>query len=93
MKQATHCVIPSITEKEVKKNYNYISLGDTTQFKAAFPDFDYSKIDGTQSAYFISTKDNNIYIVSSDDFNGYGVLYGIITIQKSIGSKRTLLIY
>ena len=77
MQQATDCYIPTITEKEVKKSYNYISLGITTQFESAYPNFDYSKLEGTQSAYFIGTKDDNIYIVSSDDFKGYGVLYGV----------------
>ena len=77
MKQATKCYIPTITEKEVKKSYNYISLGVTTQFKNAYPNYDYSRLDGTQSGYFIGTKDDNIYIVCSDDFSGYGVLYGV----------------
>lgn len=77
MQQATDCYIPTITEKEVKKSYYYISLGITTQFESAYPNFDYSKLEGTQSAYFIGTKDDNIYIVSSDDFKGYGVLYGV----------------
>ena len=77
MNEATKCYIPTITEKEVKKSYNYISLGVTTQFKNAYPNFDFSQVDGTQSTYFIGTKDDNIYIVASDDFRGYGVLYGV----------------
>ena len=77
MEQATKCYIPTITEKEVKKSYKYISLGVTTQFKNAYPNFDYTALDGKQSGYFISTKDDNIYIVAGDDFSGYGVLYGV----------------
>ena len=77
MHQATGCDIQVITEKNVKRSYKYISLGNTTQFKNEFPDYDYSRIDGTQSSYFISTKNNNIYINSSGDFTGYGTLYGV----------------
>ena len=77
MEQATKCSIPTINEKNVRNSYNYISLGVTSQFKEAYPDFDYSVLDHTQSAYFIGTRDFNIYIVSGDDFKGYGVLYGV----------------
>ena len=77
MKEATGVDIPIINDREVKQSYNYISLGDTNQFKEAFPNFDYSEIDNRLSSYFIATKDDSIYIVSSDDYNGYGVLYGV----------------
>ena len=77
MQKATDCYIPTITEKEVKKSYNYISLGVTSQFETAYPNFDFSILNGTQSSYFIGTKDNNIYIVASNSFRGYGVLYGV----------------
>ena len=80
MKLSTGYSFPVINEKEVHANQHYISLGDTEQFKANFPNFDYSELDGTQSAYFISTKDENIYIVCSDDFAGDGVLYGVYDI-------------
>lgn len=77
MKQSTDVELPIINEKEVRRSYNYISLGNTKQFIEAFPEYDYSSIDGTLSSYFIATKNDNIYIVSSDDYNGYGVLYGV----------------
>lgn len=77
MKEATGVNIPIINDREVKQSYNYISLGETTQFKVAFPDFDYSKVDNRLSGYFIATKDDNIYIVTSDDYYGYGVLYAV----------------
>ena len=77
MGQATGVDIPLASEKEVRGNDKFISLGNTTQFKNAFPDLDLSSIDNTLSAYFIATKDDNIYIVSSDDYHGYGVLYAI----------------
>lgn len=82
MKLSTGYSFPVINEKEVRLGQHYISLGDTEQFKSNFSDYDYSSIDGTQSAYFRSTKDENIYIVSSDDFGGDGVLYGVYDLLK-----------
>ena len=77
MKEATGVDIPLINDREVRKNYKYISLGYTKQFQEEFPDYDLSAIDNTVSAYFIATKGDNIYLVSSDDYKGYGVLYGV----------------
>ena len=77
MRQSTNVDIPIISDKEVKKDYRYISLGYTSQFKEEFPDADLSSIDNTLSAYYIATKGENIYIVSSDDYRGYGVLYAV----------------
>ena len=84
MREATGYNFQIINEREVRSGQHYISLGVTEQFVANFPDYDYSKIDGTQSAYFISTKDENIYIVSSDDFSGDGVLYGVYSLLKDL---------
>ena len=77
MRQATDVDIPIINDKEVKKDYHYISLGYTSQFQETFPDLDLSEIDNTLSAYYITTQGDNIYIVSSDDYRGYGVLYAV----------------
>ena len=77
IKEATGVDLPIITEREVKKSYNYISLGNTTQFVETFVDFDNSKLVNSLSNYFISTNDKNIYIVSSQNYKGYGVLYGV----------------
>ncbi len=77
MMQATGVDIPLATEREVRGNDKYISLGYTSQFKNAFPNIDLSSIDNTLSAYYICTKEDNIYIVSSDDYSGYGVLYAV----------------
>ena len=77
IKEASGCTLPIINEKEVKSNYKYISLGKTLQFSDNFADTDLSALKGTQSAYYISTKDENIYIVSSDSYDGYGCLYGV----------------
>lgn len=82
MKLATGYNFSVLTDKEVRGGQHYISLGFTDQFKANFSDYDYSALDGTQSSYFVSTKDDNIYIVSSDDFSGDGVLYGVYDLLK-----------
>ena len=77
MKLATGYNFQTVDEKSIRANQKYISLGITEQFKAAFPDYDYSEIDKTQSAYFIATSGDNIYLACSDDFDGDGVLFGI----------------
>ena len=56
IKEASGCTLPIINEKEVKSNYKYISLGKTLQFSDNFGDADLSALNGTQSAYYISTK-------------------------------------
>ena len=77
MEQSTGCEMSVVTDTAVPAGSKYISLGRTSQFAAAFADQDLTSVDGTFSSYFIASKDDNIYIVSSDDHNGYGVLYGV----------------
>ena len=77
MKLATGYNFQVVDDQGIRNNQKYISLGVTEKFKSNFPDYNYSEIDKTQSAYFLSTKDENIYLVSSDDFDGDGVLYGV----------------
>ena len=88
MKQATGCDLPLITEREVRRNYHYVSLGATEQFNAAFPDFDWSRMEAKESTYFISTKDDNIYIVSGKDFNGDAVCYGVYDLLHDLIDYR-----
>lgn len=88
MKRATGYNFQVIDDRNVRDNQKYISLGVTSQFTANFPDYDYSKIDKTQSAYFISTKDDNIYLVCSDDFDGDGVLYGVYDLLEDLIDYR-----
>ena len=75
MQMATGCSFETITESEVKSNYKYISFGQTEQLEENV-DVDLSRLDGTNSAYFITTKGNNIYVASSDSYRGDGCLYG-----------------
>lgn len=77
MEQATGYTFQVVTEDAVPSGKKYISLGNTSQFQAAFGDKETEELEGTFSAYFIGSKDDNIYIASSDDYNGYGVLYGV----------------
>lgn len=76
MRQATGCNIETISEKQVKGNDKYVSIGNTAQFQAACPGVDLSSIEDTYSSYFITTVDDNIYIVSGDKYEGEGSLYG-----------------
>ena len=84
MKLATGYNFQTVDDKSIRANQKYISLGITEQFKAAFPDYDYSEIDKTQSAYFIATSGDNIYLACSDDFDGDGVLYGIYDVLEDL---------
>ena len=77
MKLATGYTFQVVDDTSIRNNQKYISLGFTEKFKSNFPSYNYNEIDKTQSAYFISTKDDNIYLVCSDDFDGDGVLYGV----------------
>ena len=77
MEQATGYTFQVVAEDAVPTGSKYISLGNTSQFKSAFGEKELESLDGTCSAYFIGSKGDNIYIASSDDYNGYGVLYGV----------------
>lgn len=84
MVQATGCEFPVVAEDAVAEGTNYISIGNTKQLQAAFPDEDLSELEGTQSAYFIGTKGNNIYVTCDDGFRGYGSLYAIYDILHDL---------
>ena len=88
IKESTNVDIPIINEREVKRTYRYISLGRTTQFANAFPDFDYSSLDNSLSNYFIATKDYCIYIVSGKNYKGYGTLYGVYDLLEDLIDYR-----
>lgn len=81
---ATGCTLEIVSEKNVPQGKKYISLGKTSQFGSAFADEDISALDGTFSAYFIGSKDDNIYIVSSDSYTGHGVLYGVYDLMHDL---------
>jgi hypothetical protein len=77
LKESSGAKLSTVSESELKSTDKYISLGDTSQFKAAFPDLDLSSLKGTQSAYYIASKDQNIYLCSDSGYSGYGTLYGV----------------
>lgn len=74
--EAADCFIPIIYDTEVKRTDKIISLGPTTQFNDTFSGFDLSPLNFTISAFFMSTRENNIYVYSNPSDNGHGVLYG-----------------
>lgn len=76
MQQATGCVFKTVDDDDEIEG-NYISIGITEQVKAAFPDLQIGKISGKQSAYYLATKDDNLYVVCPPGFKGAGTLYGI----------------
>ena len=65
-----------ITDSDVSSGMHYISLGNTTTFSKEFKDVSMDKLEGKISSYFISTKNENIYIYSNPNERGEGTLYG-----------------
>lgn len=84
LKLASDCTLPIVKEKAVRKNYKYISIGDTRQFREVFAEVDLSPIANTFSGYFISSHNGNLYLNSSRDYYGYGCLYGVYDMLKDM---------
>ena len=76
LRKSSGARINVLAENEVLAGSNYISLGNTSQFRQQFADYSFSKLDRKISSYFISTKDDNIYIYSDPNERGEGTLYG-----------------
>lgn len=74
--KSTGAKIGVITDSDVSSGMHYISLGNTSVFKKEFKDASMEKLDGKISSYFISTKNENIYIYSNPNERGEGTLYG-----------------
>ena len=77
LRDATGANISIVSENDISPNAKYISIGKTKQFTQKIPNVDLSKIEKKQSSYFITTKDDNIYLNSSNMYKGYGSLYGV----------------
>ncbi len=78
LEMGTGCKIKTVDDDDTDKiTGNYISIGITKQVKEAFPDLQIGRISGTQSSYYIATKDDNIYVVCPPGFQGAGTLYGV----------------
>ena len=77
LRKSSGARINVLAENEVLAGSNYISLGNTTQFKQEFADYSFSQLDKKISSYFISTKGDNIYIYSDPNERGEGTLYGV----------------
>ena len=65
-----------ITDNEVIKGSHYISLGNTTVFNSNFDGVSMDELEGKIGSYFISTKDDCIYIYSNPEERGEGTLFG-----------------
>ena len=76
LKKSTGSYLPILTENEVTSGTNYISLGATSLFNAEFAETSLDQLKEMISSYFISTRDDNIYIYSNPNERGEGVLYG-----------------
>lgn len=65
-----------IKDNEVSKGSHYISIGNTSQFATTFNDVSMGELDKKISSYFISTKDDNIYIYSNPNERGEATVFG-----------------
>ena len=65
-----------INDVDVSSGMHYISLGNTSVFNKVFKDVSMDKLKDKISSYFISTKNENIYIYSNVNERGEGTLYG-----------------
>lgn len=66
-----------IKDNEVSKGSHYISIGSTSLFDNEFKDVSMSKLDNKISSYFISTKDENIYIYANPNERGEATVFGV----------------
>ncbi len=71
------CTLDTVSESTLTDGTPFISIGNTKQLQAAFPDVDLAALHSKQSSYFIASKDGNIYVASGDGYRGYGSLYAI----------------
>ena len=75
--KSTGARLSIVSEREVIKGDHYISLGNTAQFNEAFADVSMSELDNKISSYFISTKNDNIYIYSNPHERGEAIAFGV----------------
>lgn len=66
-----------ISDNEVIRGGKYISLGNTSLFLEQFSNQSFDEIKGKISSYFISTKNDNIYIYSDPNERGEAIVYGV----------------
>ena len=64
------------SDNEVSATMHFISFGNTSLFRQAYAGVSMEELDGKISSYFVSTKDENIYIYSNPNERGEGTLYG-----------------
>ena len=65
-----------VSDSDISSGMHYISLGRTSLFSNEFKDLDKSRLDDKISSYFISTRNDNLYIYSNPEERGEGTLYG-----------------
>ena len=66
-----------VSDSDISSGMHYISLGRTSLFSNEFKGLNTSKLDDKISSYFISTRNDNIYIYSNPEERGEGTLYGV----------------
>lgn len=84
LKASSKCDIQIVNENNISSDEHYISLGATSQFKSQFADQDFSRLDGKISSYFISTKNDNIYIYSNEKERGEAITYAVFDLLHEL---------
>lgn len=76
LNNATGAKFGIVSDSDISSGMHYISLGRTSLFNNEFKGLNTSKLDDKISSYFISTRNDNLYIYSNPEERGEGTLYG-----------------
>lgn len=77
LKEASGARFVVVPDNEVVKSSKYISLGNTSLFQEQFASYSFDQLNNKISSYFITTKDENIYIYSNPNERGEAITYGV----------------
>ena len=77
LREASGARFSIVPDNEVVKSSKHISLGNTSLFKEQFSSYSFEKLDNKISSYFISTKNENIYLYSNPNERGEAITYAV----------------
>ena len=77
LKKSSGAKLNIVTDNELASNAKYISLGNTSVFNANFGSEVATNLTDKISSYFISTKNDNIYIYSNPNERGEATVFGV----------------
>lgn len=77
LREASGARFSIVPDNEVASGSKIISLGNTIQFQEQYASYSFEQLDNKISSYFISTKDESIYIYSDPNERGEAIVYGV----------------